>query len=184
MRENTNKNTFDLTLVIVILILILAIWKGVDVSAWALAWVYTAVNVILALAIGFMVGGGEDEPEVRIGIGKSSVLEGGSIKPMQLAAWALLSLAAFGYLVFAGHYLFLLPVLSLTVFFFPGAERLVADEYVRQILAHASALGSSLAFATGFVAIIFYDPLPLELLAGMLGVYLMTLEWAAWRELR
>ena len=174
---------FDFTFVIVVLILLLALWKGVAASAWALAWVYAAVNVVLALAIGFMIVGGEGEPEVRIGIGKSSVFEGG-VKPMQLAAWALLSLAAFVYLVFAGHYLFLLPILSLAVFFFPGTERLVADEYVRQILAHASALGSSLAFAVGFLAIIFYRPLPLELLAGMLGVYLMTLEWAAFRELR
>ena len=183
MSESTRKNNIDLTLVVVVLIFIVALWKGAAAAAWALAWVYAAVNVVLALAIGFMIVGGEDEPEVRIGIGKSSVFEGG-VKPMQLAAWALLSLVAFVYLVFAGHYLFLLPILSLAVFFFPGTERLVADEYVRQILAHASALGSSLAFAVGFLAIIFYRPLSLELLAGMLGVYLMTLEWAAFRELR
>ena len=183
MSESMRKNNIDLTLVVVVLIFIMALWKGAAAAAWALVWVYAAVNVVLALAIGFMVGGGEDEPEIRIGIGKSSVFEGG-VKPMQLAAWALLSLVAFVYLVFTGHYLFLLPILSLAVFFFPGSERLVADEYVRQILAHASALGSSLAFAVGFLAVIFYRPLPLELLAGMLGVYLMTLEWAAFRELR
>lgn len=175
---------FDFTFVVVVLILLLALWKGVAAAAWALAWVYAAVNVVLALAIGFMIIGVEGEPEVRIGIGKSSVFEHGGLRPTQLAAWALLSLVAFVYLVFAGHYLFLLPILSLAVFFFPGTERLVADEYVRQILAHASALGSSLAFAVGFLAVIFYRPLPLELLAGMLGVYLMTLEWAAFRELR
>ena len=183
MSESMRKNNIDLTLVVVVLIFVVAFWKGADASAWALAWVYAAVNVLLALAIGFMIVGGEGEPEIKIGIGKSSVFEGG-VKPMQLATWALLSLVAFVYLVFAGHYLFLLPILSLAVFFFPGTEQLVADEYVRQILAHASALGSSLAFAVGFLAIIFYQPLPLELLAGMLGVYLMTLEWAAFRELR
>ncbi|GEM_PF-3533463 len=185
MAAEMRERSLDLTLAVLLLIIVIGLWRGADAASWALAWVYTLINTLAALAIGYIGAFGGGDGDVEITLDKKSLARRGFASLLRpLAIWALLTLLATIYLVARGHILFMLPLASLMVFVFPDAEDLVADEYVRQVMAKAAALGGSLAFALGLLAIVFYKPLPLELLAAMLAVYLITIEWAAFRALR
>ncbi len=185
MEKKPKRISIDLTPLVLIALVGLAIfWGGLQV-AWALVWVYAFIVVLAALAVSVLtiLDTVSDPSGLRI---KKETVAGESTlrKRLALALWPAASMLAFGYLVWQGHPLMAVPLVSLLVFVIPDTTELIADEYVRHVLAKASSLAGALALAVGLLTSAVLQPPAIELLVVMLAVYVLVLEWAAYRELR
>lgn len=185
MEKKPKQISLNLTPLVLVAVAGLAIWWGGQYAAWALVWVYAFIIVFAALAVSFLTVSDAVSDSFSWHIKKTTVTHASPIgRRLPLALWAFASMLAFGSLAWQGHPLMAVPLLSLVVFIIPDATELIADEYVRHILAKASSLAGALALAFGLVISAVSRPSAIELLVAMLGVYTLVLEWAAYRELR